>query len=382
VANKVLHVITGLGDGGAEGVLTRICSASKGVDHVVISLTNEGKYGEALKLSGVTVYSIGMNPGKPNPLAIIRLFRIIRAEDPDLVQTWMYHADLIGGVVARLAGVRRVYWGVRQSDLLSGAAKKSTIMVARICARISDIVPEKIVCCAFKAKELHADLGYSPEKLVVIPNGYDTCQFAPNPTRRAVQRAELDIGEGEILLGMVGRFHPQKDHENLLRALYVLKQKSVKFRCLLVGKGLSIDNLWVIKKLDELGLTDSVLLAGPRKDIPTIMNALDIHVLSSKSEGFPNVIAEAMACGLPCVSTNVGDAEIIIGESGVVCNSEDSQKLAEGIMALVNEAQKSPGQWRRRKTSARTRIADKYSLDRMVMQYETVWGFSGDRLSE
>lgn len=377
MVKKVLHVITGLGDGGAESVLTRLCSASTEANHVVVSLTDEGKYGEILRQADVPVYSIEMNPVRPNPFAFIRLVKVIRAESPDLVQTWMYHADLMGGVAARLAGVNRVFWSIRQSGLEKGLAKASTILVAKLCAKFSRLIPEKIVCCAFMAKEVHKHFGYCAEKLEVIPNGYDTSVFMPDSAKRNALRDEFGIADNEILLGMVGRFDPQKDHQNLLRALAILKSKSRPFRCLLVGSKLTKENLWLCGKLDELGLGDRVILAGARGDMPAVMNGLDIHILSSRVEGFPNVIAEAMACGTPCVSTDAGDAKLIIGDTGVVCKPADPEALAKGIATLIEEKSCGTVLWEQRKQDARKQICDRYSLDGVVMQYQRMWGCSG-----
>lgn len=374
MVKKVLHVITGLGDGGAEGVLVRLCSASNRANYVVISLTDEGKYGEILRQAGVTVYSIGVNPIRPNPFAFIKLVKVIRAEAPDLVQTWMYHADLMGGLAARLAGVKRVFWGIRQSNLEEGLTKKSTILVAKLCAKLSRLIPEKIVCCAFEAKSVHERFGYCTEKLEVIPNGYDTSAFMPDSAKRIALRTEFSVDDNEVLLGMVGRFHPQKDHENLLRALAILKSKSRPFRCLLVGSNLTKENQWLCGKLDELGLGDRVILAGARADMPTVMNGLDIHVLSSREEGFPNVIAESMACGTPCVSTDAGDAKLIIGGTGIVCKPANPEVLAEGIATLIEERACDVDLWAQRKSDARRRICDNYSLDSVVNQYKVLWG--------
>jgi glycosyltransferase involved in cell wall biosynthesis len=373
VTKKVLHIITGLNDGGAEGVLTRLCLHSKKVQPVVISLMNDGKYGPLLAQSGIAIHCLGMNPGRPSVLRFFRLVRLIRREQPDVVQTWMYHADLLGGIAARLAGVRRVFWGIRHSTLEKGKSKRSTIMIARLCALLSSWVPEKIICCAKKAQDVHADIGYSARKLRVIPNGYDLSRFRSDAVEGAKVRAELGLGSNDFIIGNVGRFDPLKDHFNLLQALARVAERKIPFRCLLIGKGLSPDNDDLVKNIAELGLQDSVLLVGQRSDVPAVMNSLDLHVLSSLSEGFPNVLAEAMACGTPCVSTDVGDALEILGDQEACCPARDSRALAEVIIKLAREKQHSPSAWQARKITSSDRIAEKFSIKAMVEAYEACW---------
>ncbi|CAG34761.1 glycosyltransferase family 4 protein [Desulfotalea psychrophila] len=370
---KVLHIITGLNDGGAEGVLTRLCLHSKAAIHVVISLMDQGKYGTVLKEAGVRVYCLGMNPGSPSIFKFFRLVKLIRVEQPDVVQTWMYHADLLGGIAARLAGVRSVFWGIRHSTLEKGKSKCSTIMIARLCAFLSGWIPDKIICCANKALAVHADIGYKKSNMSVIQNGYDLSRFKPDFGASIYMRQKLGLSQDEFVLGTVGRFDPLKDHLNLLQAFALVTKQVTHIRCVLVGKGLSVDNDVLMSYIAELGLQDSVLLAGQCGNIPAVMNALDLHVLSSCSEGFPNVIAEAMACGTPCVSTDVGDALEIIGEPESCCPARNSEALAGVIMNMVEERKSHPDTWQARKDASAQRIAEQFSLQGMVHAYETCW---------
>lgn len=373
MTNKVVHIITGLNDGGAEGVLTRLCLHSRGVSNVVISLMDIGKYGPVLQQSGVVVHCLGMNPGKPSIVRFYQLIKLIRSEHPNVVQTWMYHADLLGGVAARLAGVKRVFWGIRHSTLEKGKSKRSTIMIARLCALLSKWVPEKIICCANKALVVHVDIGYAAEKLLVIQNGYDMSCFKPDVAAGEKVRNELQLGAHEFVIGKVGRFDPLKDHLNLLQALALVAKQQIQFRCLLVGKGLSPDNPALVANIIELGLQGKVLLVEQRTDICAVMNALDLHVLSSCSEGFPNVLAEAMACGTPCVSTDVGDALDIVGDQGLCCPPRNSQALANLIIKMAMEWQQAPVTWQERKMASSQRIAERFSIEGMVSMYEASW---------
>ncbi|WP_205624612.1 glycosyltransferase family 4 protein [Marinobacter nanhaiticus] len=371
-SNTVLHIITGLQDGGAEGVMYRLCKHSASTKHVVISLMDEGKYGSLLREAGIEVFCLGMNPGKPSLFKFFRLVSLVRSVCPGVVQTWMYHADLIGGLAARIAGNKNVYWGIRHSTLERGKTKLSTILVARLCASLSFWLPKKIICCANKASRVHEELGYTKDKLCVIHNGCDLTRFSPNENSRQRVREEFGVSESEFLIGCVGRYHPCKDHENLFKALALVKDAGVNFRCLLVGKNVNKANGALVNAIANLGLDESVLLAGSREDVPDVMNAIDIHVLASSSEGFPNVLAEAMACGTPCVTTEVGDALDIVGDVELTCLPSDPDALASLVQRMFLKWFEGPEIWERTKIHCVQKI-QRFSVQSMVDAYEACW---------
>jgi glycosyltransferase involved in cell wall biosynthesis len=216
-------------------------------------------------------------------------------------------------------------------------------------------------------------MGYDATKLLMIPNGYDLLRFKQDSVGGLRLRSELGFSAEEFAIGMVGRFDPQKDHFNLLQALALVAQK-VDIKCLLVGKGLSPDNDALMCRISALGLQNNVVLAGQRTDIPSVMNALDLHVLSSAfGEGFPNVLAEAMACGTPCVSTNVGDAVEILGDASLCCPVQNPGALADLIIEMAEEWQQNPTVWQARKIASAQRIAARFSIEGMVDAYEACW---------
>ncbi|PSF08084.1 glycosyl transferase family 1 [Marinobacter halophilus] len=369
---RVLHVITSLDSGGAEGVLARLCRADHSNAHHVISLMDEGVYGLPLRRAGVQVYCAGMPRGKVTVKGLFRLWLFIREARPDVIQTWMYHADFLGGLLGRLAGVRSIVWGIRNTDLEPGKSSRSTILVAKLCARISSWLPARIAVCAEKAAEVHARLGYCTGKMTVIPNGYDLARFKPLPSSAEVIRHEFQIPASDVLIGMVARFDPYKDHGNLISALEQLDERGVEFRCLLVGEGMDSGNSKLMKFIEDAGLEKRIILAGRRADIPVVMSALDLHVLSSLSEAFPNVIAEAMACGTPCVSTDVGDASLIVGDTGWIVPPGNSDKLAAAVQKAINEILDAD-EWGSRKAAARTRIENRFSLKGMITSFDSLW---------
>jgi glycosyltransferase involved in cell wall biosynthesis len=296
----------------------------------------------------------------------------MEAIKPDLVQTWMYHADLVGGLAARLAGVRAVVWGIRNSDLEKGSSKTTTIVLTRILAWLSRWIPTYIAVCARKARDVHTELGYCSDKMRVIPNGYDLKLFQPDLPAGLRVRETLALDPDIPLLGSVGRYDPQKDYANLLKALVRLREQGHIFHCILVGSGLDQRNTDLISLARSMDLGTCVQLLGRRKDIPGVMNALDIHVLpSAYGEAFPNVVNEAMACGTPCVTTDVGDAAYIVGDTGWVVPRRDSVALASGLASAMRELQ-TPA-WGARREACRTRIETEFSMERMIGGYDGLW---------
>lgn len=371
---RVLHIITGLGQGGAESVLFRLATYPEAnVEHVVVSLTDEGIYGERLRAAGVAVHVLGMKRGRVSLGGFLALRALIAAERPDAVQTWMYHADLIGGLAARLAGVRAIAWGIRNSGELLERSSRSARMVLRACALLSGRIPKAIVCAAQKSAERHADKGYDRARMVVIANGYDLSRYAPNAEARSRVRAQWGVPQDVPAIGCVARWDPLKDHANLLRAIAALVRdgRDAGLRCVLIGRGMDTDNAELGALVDKLGLRDRLVLAGPSDDVPAAMNGLDLHVLSSCAEGFPNVVAEAMACGVYCVVTDVGDAAYIVGDAGVVVPPEQPEALARGIETALREV---AARGRERAGEAgRARVLENFDIARMVQSYTAVW---------
>lgn len=367
---KIIHLISGLTDGGAEAVLFQLCKFGS-QEHIVVSFQNEGKYGSLLKKENVRVICLNMQ--KANILSSFKmLISILKKEEPDVVQTWMYHANFLGGLACKLSGIDNIFWGVHNSDPLSHSIKKSTRLLVILSAWLSKFLPKKIICCSIKAAERHKEIGYSGVKFEIVPNGYDLNKFFPDNNKRISIRNEFSISDDTYLLGMVARYNPQKDHENLLNALSLVKAKIKNIKVLLVGQNINTENKKIVNLIKDLSLEDLIILADVRSDIASIMNGIDIHVLSSHAEAFPNVLSEAMACGTPCVSTNVGDAKIILGENGILVPARNPQQLAEGILNMVTEIEKVENPAIKR-DEIHKYIKNNFSVEKMTVEYERIW---------
>lgn len=369
----VLHIVSGLGGGGAEHTLFRLATADKQNVHHVMSLSTAGEFGPRLAAAGVAVHTVGMARNRPSIRSLATVFRLIRKVNPDVVQTWMYHADLAGGCMARLAGKQAVVWGIRNGCVEVTAHSGRTRLVARACAMLSGAVPLKIVSCSAASVECHAAMGYSRDKMIVVPNGYDTNRLKPDAEARERLRTAWGVPADGVVLGMVARWHPAKDHATLIAALGMLARRGLgDWCCVLVGRGMNNDNGALATLLDLHGVRNRVRLAGESGAVDGVMSAFDVHVLSSIVEAFPNVVAEAMACETPCVVTNVGDAGAIVGETGWVVPPRDAASFADAIMSAMRDMTNA-GSWLARRQAARQRVVESFSLGRMLDEYRSVW---------
>lgn len=373
---KVLHIITTLTQGGAESTLFRLTTNKHNsilITHIVISMLDLGVYGKQLEDSNIEVHKLEMKQGRLSLKGVYKLWLLIHKIQPDVVQTWMYHSDLIGGIVSRLAGCRNVVWSILNFNVSPSAIGRTTRWVAQLCGMLSDIVPVKITSCSERAVIEHQKIGYSQDKFITIPLGYDLEEFKRNNTARNELRYVWDIGTEEIVIGCVARWDRQKDHANLLHALFIIKDKFPMVKCVLAGPGMDASNhelIDLVKKIN--GDSRQIVLAGRVESIPDVMSAIDLHILPSLGEAFPNVVAEAMACETPCIVTDVGDAAAIVNSTGWVVPPGNSIALADAIILALNEIENKEA-WMQRTAECRTRILENYSMNRMVQAYENLW---------
>lgn len=362
-------IITGLSTGGAETMLQKLL---QNLDRnrfapTVISLTTKGEIGPGIEALGIPVHGLGMQSGCPNPVAFMRLVMLLRKLRPDVVHTWMYHADLLGGLAARLAGIQAVAWGIRHSNLSPDHNKRSTLWVMKVCARASGWLPHRIVTCSERARAVHAAAGYRAERFLLIPNGFDLGSFAPDAAARASVRNELRLPFDAPLVGLIARDNPQKNHIGFVDAAAQVHQILPEVHFVLAGTGIDDGNRQLTHAIERAGLQDRFCLLGRRRDIGRLMAALDVLASPSHGEAFPNVLGEAMACAVPCVVTDVGDSAEIVGDTGRVTPAGDMDGLARHLVELLRLPAK---QRQALGVRARDRIRARFEIGDVTRRYE------------
>lgn len=366
---KVVHIITGLKIGGAETALYRLITnfEKNNYIHSVISLTSGGGFLKKFEQSNiqVNVFDFKVNPAKQ----FWKLFLFIKSSKPDIVNTWMYHANIVGGVTAWFGGSRKVIWGLRTTDTNKGS-KKLTGLIRRIGALLSYIIPKKIICVAEASKQSHIKIGYSKKNMTIINNGFDIKKFKFDSNGRRNLRKKLGFLSNEIVIGSIGRFNEAKDQQNLIRAAGIISKKQLNVKFLLAGQGITNDNLKLNSWIIEEGIKDKIILLGNRSDIPICLSSMDIFCLHSSREGFPNILAEAMLIGLPSVSTDVGDAKLLLKNIGILVPKENPTCLAEAIIELI---ELSENEKKLIAEKSRTKIYNNFSIKSTCSQYELVY---------
>lgn len=370
---RVTHVITDLGVGGAQIMLQQLVSRLQvsGVSNTVIALGGISPRFESLRQFGVPLHPLGMTPPAPGLRAWLRLRRVIEASRPDVVQTWMYHADLMAGLTTRLSRIAPVVWGLHHTPAASERLKPVTKGIMRLNGLLSSRIPVRIVCCAHASKAAHVALGYDERRMVVINNGFDIDLFRPDANARQSVRRELQVDESTPLIGLMARFHPQKDHETFIRAAARLAAQRPDARFVLAGRAVNGENAELRRWLAESGIADRVHLLGTRHDMPRLVAACDLITSSaSVGEAFPLVLGEAMSCGVPCVTTDVGDSATLVGPTGRVVAPRDSVGMAAAWLAFLS----LPVDERRRLGElARQRITSHFPLSACASAYRDVY---------
>lgn len=364
----VAFVTSGLGTGGAEIVLLNILRELDRTRFapVVISLTGKGPVSDAIALLNVPVHHVDI---RQRPLRdFVRLVRLLRRLRPAVVQTWMYHGDLIGSLAARAAGLRAIAWSLHNLRLAVDA--RSTRWVRNACALISARVPRVILSCSQATAAYHADCGYARGRMQVIPNGFDTARFRPDPEARAALRSSLGIAETSCLVIHLGRLDPVKNHPGFVRAAALAAERHPDVQFLMAGHGVDPDNTHLGDLVRTSKLDGRLRLLGPRSDVPRLLAACDLLVQTSTTEAFPMALGEAMSCGVPCIATDVGDSALLIGNSGRVVPVEDDRAMAQAIEQFVQLPQPTRdalGQ------AARQRILDNFDIRLITRRYEAIY---------
>ncbi len=367
----VLHVITSSGRGGAERMLYKLTKGAQVTSHSVICLTEPRDFGRLMEENDVSVYYLNATPGGYDFWVLKDVIRIIRQEQPDVIQGWMYHGNVAALLGNGLSGwFAPTLWNVRHSLHDIRYEKWSTQLFIR-----AGIPLSRLPCCVLynseRSASQHVDLGYTDSNVHLVPNGFDCEKYQPDAEKRAHFRNELEASDDQVLVGHVAAYQPMKDHANFVRAAGVLGQQFDNLRFVMVGRGVNTENEELRSIVDQVGQNCRISLLGLRSDIPSVMNGIDVLVLSSAwGEAFPNVLGEAMACGTPCVATDVGDTPQIIGDTGWIVPTNDPNALANAIAEFTQQTRSRRFQLGQQ---ARSRVLNRYSLRVVVSQYEELY---------
>jgi len=360
-------VITGLNQGGAERQLANLLAA--GSAGGVFSILKPGVMANEIEIAGAPIYSgHARRPFSPGWFSALR--RAVHDYQPDVVMGWMYHGNLAASMTSFMGHKGPIVWNVRHSVHALALEKTSTQRVIRAGAWLSRH-PARIIYNSAVAADQHEALGYVRNGRVVIPNGFDLDRFKPDEEARTRFRTQVGLSEEDVLIGVVGRSHPMKNHENWIRALRQVVDRGFSARCVMVGTGVDAGNSPLHRGIRNAGLEEHVIRLPPTSQPERVYPGLDLLAMPSRwGEGFPNVVGEAMACGVPTMVTPVGDAAFVVDDTGVVCASAEIDDIAAGVCSALThgrEGLKALGM------KARRRMEDCFSLQTAASHYEAIF---------
>jgi glycosyltransferase involved in cell wall biosynthesis len=369
---SLLHLITTLDVGGAEMSLLNLISRMDGTrfKNHVICLAEMGPLGEKISACGIPVNALNMPRGRLTVGGLVKLFGLIRQINPDILQTWMYHADLIGLLFGRIFRVRPICWNIRCSNMDLVKYRWATVITVKLCAILSSL-PNVIIANSREGANFHERIGYRGKRWEVIPNGFDLRVFQPDgqAKERLAMELGLDPKDLPVFIGYIARFDPMKDHQTFLDAAsrLLVGRRDVHF--ILAGRNVDQDNREISDRVPK-ALEEHFHLLGERDDAEKITAGLDIACSVSLGEGFSNAVGEAMACGVPCVVTDVGDSAFIVGETGAVVQPRDREGLLSAWRHLLDLGRDGRAELGK---AARRRIKEHFDISEIVGRYEDLY---------
>jgi glycosyltransferase involved in cell wall biosynthesis len=366
---RICHIITGLDAGGAERALVNVVSHldPSRFRNEVVSLIEPGIFGRELHAAGIPLVSLGFQRSRPELSGFLKVIRHLRRSRPAILQTWMYHADLLGSFAHCFVPSARLLWNVRCSDIAGSPESSHLRWMTRLLARMSHR-PDAVIVNSRRGRVFHEKIGYRPRRWIELPNGIDTQRFRPRFEQRKQLRSLLGIRTDGPVIGLVARYHPMKDHATFLQAARKFASDHPGACFVLCGTNCDGRNENLNRMISQAGLSGRVILLGCRDDLETIYPAFDLATLSSAfGEGFPNVLTEAMACGIPCVATDVGACQEIIEGHGLIVPPRDPMALAQAWTSIL------AGPMEPLTRQARARACEHYGIERICQLYESTY---------
>ena len=378
---KIVHIINSLKKGGAEGNLYRLCKFQKKkyknkINIIIITLIDNGYYEYELKKKGIKILSLRIN--EENKIfdfikKITKLRKYIKKINPDIIQSWMYHSNFLSIFIPKKY-YNRIFWNIRHSELNLRISKKMTILLSIICGLFSRFVPKKIIYCSEKSIKFHENNQYyCKKKTRLIDNGYSDKTYYPSNNLRLNFRKKNKIKKTDIILGYAGRYAKQKNIESLLNAFSKIVKNYENVHLYMVGKEINLQNKELINIISGLNIKDKIVLLNEQKNLLEFYNGIDLLVLTSHSESFPNVIAEAMLCSTPVLASNAGCSKKIIDKYGFVLNKNDYLSITKGLKKSINILKNKKRNWKFLKKNVRSQIKKKFSIEKMANSYSKNW---------
>lgn len=362
---RIVHIITSLGRGGAEGMLLKLLRAmpKSQASNEVLFLGGDTALAPDIAALGIPLTNLGIVSMVGAIGSLFRIARVLRESDPDIVQSWLYHADLAATLAHRFVRSRAsLVWNLRNTDMEFSHYAVTTRMAVSVLARYSH-KPDLILSNSQASIDAHRALGYHPRRTEVVPNGFDLTQFRPDPGARARLRALVPLSPDALVVGMVARVDPMKDYGTLLAAAELIADERVFF--VLIGRGTE-----AVAAAHRGPSSARIFGLGDRADVAALMPALDVFCLASAfGESFPNVLGEAMACALPCVTTDIGGAAAVVGSSGLVVLPNDPAALAAALRTLLEDSDLRA----RLGAQARRRVEQEFDIAAVAARYLDIY---------
>ena len=370
---RILHLIPSLRYGGAENQLLQMVRypSAAGLEHSIVTMLEpERDDASPLDTGRIRVNTLRMQRGMPSLAGFSDFCRLLRSEKPAILHTWMYHANVLGLVAGKVVGVPNIVWAIRCSDM--DFSKYS--LLSRVVFRTGAVLsrwPDVIVFNSRAGIAVHSQHGFANPHIEFIPNGIETSRFRPDADAKASVRHELGCRASDILVGHFARFDPMKDHDTFIRGAGLIRQTVPDVRFIMAGSGATSQNTALMDMLRHANLVDCFYLLGMRADTPRLMAALDLFCSTSAfGEGFSNVVGEAMASGVRCVVTNVGDSAQIVGDTGCVVPPRDPAAFAHACVTLLT----MPADERSRMgLDSAQRIREHFELRNVHEQYRSLY---------
>lgn len=368
---SIIFIISGLGTGGAEMMLYKVTKnlINKNINiKCIISLSKNVDELVNYKKLNIRIITLNFKNLIFIPFYFLKLVFLLLKYKPDIIHTWMYHADFIGGLAAKITRVKLIIWGIRVTHS-NEYHNNFTKIIIWLCAKFSYFIPNIITSNSNQAVVDHIKCGYCSSIFKVIPNGFDLTKF----NHKINIRNSLSLDNDVVLIAHIARYHPVKNHIGFIEAAKLINFNYPNIHFIMIGQGIDYSNKIVVDKIKEYNLYHRFHLLGLLKNINEIISNFNFLVSTSYLEGFPNIIGEAMANNVICISTNVGDCSEIIDKYGFITQDTTSLSISNSILEAINMTNEEINNM---KMNAKARIETKYNINYISNEYLRLYNFN------